>query len=126
MLELLKRRGQCSGEDFDAMGLLQTLCLVKMDNVDGNKRHGAAGKQDRVNMNEGDGAGSPRAAKNSRNHPNSAADNDSKMETEMKGEHRGKGKEMSLCLTVILLLCVKGRLKGRMRHDRKQLVGERV
>lgn len=91
MLELLRRRGQCSGEDFDAMGLLQTLCLVKMDSVDGNKRHGAAGKRDHVNMNEGDCAGSPTAAKNSCNHPNSAADNDSKMETEMKGEYRNKG-----------------------------------
>ncbi|CAL8333629.1 unnamed protein product [Boreogadus saida] len=38
VLELLKRRGECSGEDFDSMGLLQTLCLVKMDAVDGNKK----------------------------------------------------------------------------------------
>ncbi|CAF94969.1 unnamed protein product, partial [Tetraodon nigroviridis] len=35
VLELLRRRGQCSEENFDAMGLLQTLCLVKMDSVDG-------------------------------------------------------------------------------------------
>lgn len=37
VLEMLRRRGQRSGEDFDSMGLLQTLCLVKMDNVDGLK-----------------------------------------------------------------------------------------
>ncbi|XP_033832881.1 pannexin-1-like [Periophthalmus magnuspinnatus] len=37
VLELLRRRGQCAGEDFDSMGLLQTLCLVKTDAVDGLK-----------------------------------------------------------------------------------------
>ncbi|XP_077397290.1 pannexin-1-like isoform X2 [Festucalex cinctus] len=37
VLELLKKGGECSGEDFDALGLLQTLCLVKMDTVDGKK-----------------------------------------------------------------------------------------
>ncbi|XP_076002572.1 pannexin-1-like [Genypterus blacodes] len=35
VLELLKKQCDCSGEAFDAMDLLQTLCLVKMDNVDG-------------------------------------------------------------------------------------------
>lgn len=38
VLEMLRKRGQCSEEDFDSMGLLQTLCLVKTDNVDGHKR----------------------------------------------------------------------------------------
>ncbi|KAM8853031.1 pannexin-1-like isoform 1-T1 [Synchiropus picturatus] len=37
VLELLKRRGECAGEGFDAMGLLQTLGQVKMDTVDGKK-----------------------------------------------------------------------------------------
>lgn len=37
VLEMLRERGQHSGEDFDSMGLLQTLCLVKTDNVDGHK-----------------------------------------------------------------------------------------
>ncbi|TDH15404.1 hypothetical protein EPR50_G00030620 [Perca flavescens] len=84
VLELLKRRGECSGEDFDSMGLLQTLCPVKMDSVDGKKPTGAAGKQDQVKTNAGDPAGSPTAPKNSCESPNSSEDNDSKMETEMK------------------------------------------
>ncbi|XP_044059266.1 pannexin-1-like isoform X1 [Siniperca chuatsi] len=89
VLELLRRRGECSGENFDAMGLLQTLCLVKMDSVDGNKPTGAAGKQDQVKTNAADSASSPSvantgAANNSCNRLNSAATNDSKMETEMK------------------------------------------
>lgn len=67
------------------MGLLQTLCLVKMDNVDGNKQTGAAGKQDGVKMNAADSDSSPAgAATNSCNHPNSTV----KTETEMKGENR--------------------------------------
>lgn len=37
VLEMLRKRGHYSGEDFDSVGLLQTLCLVKMDNVDGRK-----------------------------------------------------------------------------------------
>ncbi|XP_078103176.1 pannexin-1-like [Sander vitreus] len=84
VLELLKRRGECSGEDFDSMGLLQTLCPVKMDSVDGRKPTGAAGKQDQVKTNAADSAGSPTAPKNSCESPNSSEDNDSKMETEMK------------------------------------------
>ncbi|XP_008304030.1 pannexin-1-like [Stegastes partitus] len=44
VLELLRRRGGCSEETFDSMGLLQTLCLVKLDGVDGKKS--AAGKPD--------------------------------------------------------------------------------
>ncbi|XP_046891783.1 mth938 domain-containing protein isoform X2 [Hypomesus transpacificus] len=35
VLELLRKRGLCEGEDFDSMGLLQTLCLVKTDTIDG-------------------------------------------------------------------------------------------
>ncbi|XP_029943323.1 pannexin-1 [Salarias fasciatus] len=45
VLELLKRRGDCAGEDFDAMGLLQTLCLVKMDTLDGTGAAAAAAAQ---------------------------------------------------------------------------------
>lgn len=37
VLEMLRKRGRHSGEDFDSMGLLQTLGLVKTDNVDGQK-----------------------------------------------------------------------------------------
>ena len=91
MLELLKRRGECSGENFDALGLLQTLCLVKMDSVDGVKPGGVAGKRDQVKTNAADSSGSPAAANagaaaNCCNSPSSATDNCSRMETEMKGE----------------------------------------
>ncbi|XP_070685629.1 pannexin-1-like [Pempheris klunzingeri] len=89
VLELLKKRGECSGENFDAMGLLQTLCLVKMDSVDGIKPTAAAGKQDQAKTSVVDSASCPTAAaagaaKNSCNRLNSAAENDHKMETEMK------------------------------------------
>ncbi|XP_069004396.1 pannexin-1-like [Embiotoca jacksoni] len=72
VLEMLRRRGECCGENFDALGLLQTLCLVKMDGVDGNKPAAAAGKQDQTKPNA--------AEKKS---PNSAVENNSRMETEM-------------------------------------------
>ncbi|XP_049582372.1 pannexin-1 isoform X1 [Syngnathus scovelli] len=49
VLELLKKGGECSGEDFDAMGLLKTLCLVKMDTVDAKK---AAAKPDQLVIHE--------------------------------------------------------------------------
>ncbi|CAK6979735.1 pannexin-1-like [Scomber scombrus] len=88
VLELLRRRGECSGDNFDAIGLLQTLCLVKMDNVDGTK---PAAKPDRGKKGGGDSAGDPAggipaaddagAATNSRN---SSTDNCSRVETEMK------------------------------------------
>ncbi|KAK5869204.1 hypothetical protein PBY51_010152 [Eleginops maclovinus] len=83
VLELLRRRDGCSGEDFDAMGLLQTLYLVKMDTVDGNKQGGAATKQDSVRTGVENSGSSPSAA-NSSTHPNSSADNHSKTATEMK------------------------------------------
>ncbi|TMS07189.1 Pannexin-1 [Larimichthys crocea] len=83
VLELLRKRGECSGENFDAMGLLQTLCLVKMDTVDGIKPTGAAVKPDQGKTNAAESASSSTVTKNSCKHPNSAAD-DSKMETEMK------------------------------------------
>lgn len=87
VLEMLRRRR--SEENFDAMGLLQTLCLVKMDVVDGNKATGAAGKQDQEKTNADDSAGSPTvtnagATKNSCNRTKSAAENECKNETEMK------------------------------------------
>lgn len=85
VLELLRRRGECSEENFDAIGLLQTLYLVKMDSVDG-KLPGAAGKQDQVKTNAADCGSSPTASntavsKNSCNHKN-----ETKNETEMRGE----------------------------------------
>ncbi|XP_061733628.1 pannexin-1-like [Nerophis ophidion] len=72
VLELLKKGGECSGEGFDAMGLLQTLCLVKMDTVDARK----AAKPDRLAMD------AEKSSKNKMTSPNPAADN--RMETEMK------------------------------------------
>ncbi|KAI9522379.1 hypothetical protein NQZ68_036295 [Dissostichus eleginoides] len=77
VLELLRR--ECSGEDFDSMGLLQTLCLVKMDTVDGNKQGGAAGKQDAVRN-----PGSSPSAANSSSCPNSNPDPHSKRGTQMR------------------------------------------
>ncbi|KAM9359619.1 pannexin-1-like [Symphorus nematophorus] len=76
VLEMLRRRR--SEENFDAMGLLQTLCLVKMDSVDGNRATGAAGKQDQVKANAVDSASSPTGTKAG------ATKNSCKNETEMK------------------------------------------
>ncbi|KAF7648921.1 hypothetical protein LDENG_00150200 [Lucifuga dentata] len=81
VLELLRRRGECSGENFDAMGLLQTLCLVKMDTVDGSKAVHAAETQDQAVAH---GTDSAEASKNGSGSLNSAAANRSRMETEMK------------------------------------------
>lgn len=67
---MLRRRGEHAGESFDPMGLLQNLCLVKMDNVDGLKPTSASAMPDN---DEG---------------PNSSKENGSKTETEMKGEKR--------------------------------------
>ncbi|TNN77791.1 Pannexin-1 [Liparis tanakae] len=84
VLELLKRQGECCGEDFDSMGLLQTLCLVKMDSVDGRKPAGAAVKPEEGKMNSADSAGSSTAVENSRSHPISAEGNkDGRMEKEL-------------------------------------------
>ncbi len=84
------------------MGLLQTLCLVKMDTVDGSKPAGAAGKRDQVKTNAADSASSPTVANdgaaNSCNRPNSDAD--SKMETEMKGETREARRDQSLLVFI--------------------------
>ncbi|XP_071370018.1 pannexin-1-like [Centroberyx affinis] len=89
VLELLRKRGECSGEDFDSMGLLQTLCLVKTDAVDGNKASAATGKPDQTKANAANPNGSPTAAsagavKTGAGGPNSAPLNDSRIETEMK------------------------------------------
>lgn len=69
------------------MGLLQTLCLVKMDTMDGNA---AAGKQAPAKPGAAEPAGSSSAqnaegAKNGADRPNS--DKRDKVETEMKGKH---------------------------------------
>lgn len=50
------RRGECSGENVDAMGLLQ-----KKDSVDVIKPTGAAGKPDTVKLNAADSASSSMA-----------------------------------------------------------------
>ncbi|XP_077467207.1 pannexin-1-like isoform X2 [Stigmatopora argus] len=52
VLELLKKGGESSGEEFDALGLLQTLCLVKMDTVDARKAAQVAAKPDRLVIQE--------------------------------------------------------------------------
>lgn len=74
---MLRKRGERSGEHFDSMGLLKTLCLVKMDAVDGKKS--AEVKLDEVKLSAEGGAKNSGAGR-----PNS--ENNSKMETEMQGE----------------------------------------
>ncbi|KAM3615768.1 uncharacterized protein V6R79_007366 [Siganus canaliculatus] len=92
VLELLRRRGDYSEENFDAMGLLQTLCLVKMDGVDGSKATGAAAKQDQGKTNAAKSrtadadANANAAAGNSCKRASSGAD-DRKEETELKELH---------------------------------------
>ncbi|XP_013871371.1 pannexin-1 [Austrofundulus limnaeus] len=76
VLEMLRKRDERSGEHFDSMGLLKTLCLVKMDAMDGKKP--AEVKLDEVKLNAEDGAKSGGGAGS----PNS--ENNSKMETEMR------------------------------------------
>ncbi|KAF6732386.1 Pannexin-1 [Oryzias melastigma] len=56
VLEMLKKNEECSGESFDTMGLLQTLCTVKMDQVDGKKSKTTAEKLDETKANSADGA----------------------------------------------------------------------
>lgn len=89
MLELLRRRGECSGENFDAISLLQTLYLVKMDSVDGKLR-GAAGKQDEVKTNAADCASSPAESSAGVSKNSCNRQNDTKNETEMRGERHDK------------------------------------
>ncbi|XP_074536570.1 pannexin-1-like [Halichoeres trimaculatus] len=78
VLEMLKRRGSCTSENFDSMGLLQTLCLVKMDTVDGLKPRAAAEKQDQVSANHSRSAGSAETS------PNHQKSDGSRLDTEMK------------------------------------------
>lgn len=92
VLELLRRRDQYSEENFDAMGLLQTLCLVKMDTVDGNK---AANKQVPAKPSAAEPARSSsgqkaEGAENCSDSRNSDTDKQDQVETEMKGrsDHR--------------------------------------
>ncbi|KAM4742596.1 pannexin-1-like isoform 1-T1 [Anableps anableps] len=75
VLEMLKKRGEHSGENFDTVGLLQTLCLVKMDTVDAKRAADTETKQDGAKMN----AANDGAAKNNLSHPN-----DTKKETELQ------------------------------------------
>ncbi|XP_011480574.1 pannexin-1 [Oryzias latipes] len=75
VLEMLRRRGECSGENFDTMGLLQTLCPVKMEQVDGKKPQTTAEKLDETKINLTDGN-----AEKNLHAPNPTSEN----ETEMK------------------------------------------
>ncbi|XP_029026684.1 pannexin-1-like [Betta splendens] len=81
VLELLRKQGQTCGDNFDAISLLQTLYVVKMDNVDG-KRPGAAGKQEQVAKNATDCASIPPS--NAGAAQSLSLHNDTKKETEMK------------------------------------------
>ncbi|XP_026195815.1 pannexin-1-like [Anabas testudineus] len=83
VLELLRRRDECSGENFDAISLLQTLYLVKMDSVDG-KLPGAVGKQDQVKTNAADCGSISTASKAGESKNSCNRQNDTKNETEMK------------------------------------------
>lgn len=84
VLEMLRRRGASSEENIDAMGLLQTLCLVKMDTVDGRKAFSTAGKQP---VKGGAAADCPAgAASNDCRSLEPPVGNDHRLDTEMKGE----------------------------------------
>lgn len=88
VLELLRRRGQYSEENFDAMGLLQTLCLVKMDTVDGNTaaKKQAAAKTNDTDPGRSSSAPNEEAAESMDGGPNLDTDRRDKVETEMKGK----------------------------------------
>lgn len=79
---MLKKRGECAGENFDTVGLLQTLCLVKMDTVDSKK---APDPEDKPPSGLASGSGpvanDDKPAKNNVSRPNNI-----KTETEMQGE----------------------------------------
>lgn len=85
VLEMLRRRGGASSEEnIDAMGLLQTLCLVKMDTVDGRKAFSTAGKQPvKAGAAADCHAG---AASNDCKSLERPVGNDHRLETELKGE----------------------------------------
>ncbi|XP_007552405.1 PREDICTED: pannexin-1-like [Poecilia mexicana] len=80
VLEMLKKRGECAGENFDTVALLQTLCLVKMDTVDGKKAPEPEAKPDGgLASGSGPVANDNEPAKNNVSRPNNT-----KTETEMK------------------------------------------
>lgn len=97
VLELLRRRGQSADQNFDAMGLLRTLCLVKMDAVDSQtaaKKRGPAGP----------GAAHP--APNAAEAAERVEDKD-KVETEMKGESGPRtGFKCGFCPATCVCVCV--------------------
>lgn len=76
VLKMLRKRGECSGENFDTVGLLQTLYLVKMDTVDAKRTTDAQAKLDEVKIYAAEAA-----AKNNHSCPI-----DTKTETEMQGK----------------------------------------
>uniref|UniRef100_A0A1A8S5W5 Pannexin n=1 Tax=Nothobranchius rachovii TaxID=451742 RepID=A0A1A8S5W5_9TELE len=78
VLEMLRKRGECSGENVNTLDLLMTLGLVKMDNVDGKK---ATVKPDHVEINTAD---ADLGAKNNLGRSSSTSGNDAKVETEMQ------------------------------------------
>lgn len=85
VLELLRRRGQCLEENFDALGLLQTLCLVKMDTVDGNAAAKKQAKPRAPDPPRSSSAPNAEAAESRDDSPNPDTDKQDKEETEMKG-----------------------------------------
>lgn len=90
VLEMLRRRSASSEENIDAMGLLQTLCLVKMDTVDGKKPLSAAEKKQPLKAGAAADIGQYHtgAATNDRRSLEPPEGNDHRLETEMKGELR--------------------------------------
>lgn len=99
VLEMLRRRSASSEEHIDAMGLLQTLCLVKMDTVDGKKPFSAAAEKKQpakggaaADVGGGGGGGgyspyhSGAAAANDCRSAEPPEGNDHRLDTEMKGE----------------------------------------
>lgn len=74
VLKMMRKRGECSGEGFDIVGLLQTLYPVKMDTVDGKRTTDARAKLDEVKINAAEAA-----VKNNHSRPI-----DTKTETEMQ------------------------------------------
>uniref|UniRef100_A0A8C7WZA7 Pannexin n=1 Tax=Oryzias sinensis TaxID=183150 RepID=A0A8C7WZA7_9TELE len=82
VLEMLRRRGECSGENFDTMSLLQTLWPVKMEQVDGKKPQSTAEKLEETKINLTDGPPPDGAAEKNLHAPNPTSEN----ETEMRGQ----------------------------------------
>lgn len=79
---MLRRRSASSEENIDAMGLLQTLCLVKMDTVDGRKPT----EKKQPDVGGGHGPYRTGAATNDCRSLDPPEGNDQRLDTEMKGD----------------------------------------